>query len=360
MLHEATRTAVQSSTLSQAVVGGLAEVKQERQLSRRPEVVVATPGRFWELTGTHAHLSRLETLRHLVIDEADRMLERGHFPELNRLFDLLGKAEGRDKEGGVDGRGGGISAGGGRGGGRKNAGRAGYKSTFPFDISEGGEWSVPVENSPFLLDGGSTPSPQGGIGVAMDESEDNQEELDNASSLKPPSAEDESPDDDDEEELDNAFLSKAPPGKTPPTPPPRDFARQTYVFSATLTLGASGRQRRKKAGASAAAGGGGKGKGRGGKGKGTAEDDPVAKIMKRVGVRGEPAVIDMGRRTVGGGKAEGGGGAGSAAGAGEEAPPALPATLRLCSIKSLQVYIIGIVRVGISCYSRRLTVALDD
>lgn len=31
------------------IVGGIAPVKQERLLARRPEVVVATPGRLWDL-----------------------------------------------------------------------------------------------------------------------------------------------------------------------------------------------------------------------------------------------------------------------------------------------------------------------
>ena len=31
------------------IVGGIAAVKQERLLARRPEVVVATPGRLWDL-----------------------------------------------------------------------------------------------------------------------------------------------------------------------------------------------------------------------------------------------------------------------------------------------------------------------
>jgi ATP-dependent RNA helicase DDX24/MAK5 len=31
------------------VVGGMAQEKQERMLKKCPEIVVATPGRFWEL-----------------------------------------------------------------------------------------------------------------------------------------------------------------------------------------------------------------------------------------------------------------------------------------------------------------------
>lgn len=284
---------------SQAVVGGLAEVKQQRQLSRRPEVVVATPGRFWEMAGTHAHLSRLETLRHLVVDEADRMLERGHYPELNRLFSMLEKAEGRDVEGGGSSKAGVGGGGGGRGGGFK-------KFKLPFDMGEGGEWSVPREDS---------------------EEEDGNEAFD---------AMDESDGDDDSG--DESTIG----GSTTRTSPTRGFTRQTYVFSATLTLGASGRQQRKgSASAASAAAAAAKGKRKGKKGKEKAssdEDDAVTKIMKRVGVRGDPAVIDMGRRTVGDAEAGGGGVDAEPVATGEASgPPALPSTLKLCSIKSLQV-----------------------
>ena len=44
------------------------------------QVVVATPGRLWELMrGGHAHLTALGGLRFLVLDEADRMVQKGHF-----------------------------------------------------------------------------------------------------------------------------------------------------------------------------------------------------------------------------------------------------------------------------------------
>lgn len=304
------------------MVGGLAEVKQERQLTRRPEVVVATPGRFWELAGTHAHLSRLETLRHLVIDEADRMLERGHYPELNRLFSMIDKAEGREGQDGVDSE---DRTRGGRG-----KGKRAFRSKFPFDISEGGEWSVPVEeqedgvaDTPPVLDenhGNNESDGDKGKDDAMDESGGEDNEIDGLP-LPAPTA---------------ATTDRS----------PKIFARQTYVFSATLTLGASSRQHKK--GVSVVSGKA-KGKGRGRTGgaetavaERSKDDDPVAKIMKRVGVRGNPAVIDMGRRSVGGGN-----GAGDGVGVGGEdtemddrsavETPALPAALRLCSIKSLQV-----------------------
>ncbi|XP_030070651.1 ATP-dependent RNA helicase DDX24 isoform X2 [Microcaecilia unicolor] len=72
------------------VVGGMAPQKQQRVLNRRPEVVIATPGRLWELIREkHPHLCNLRQLRCLVIDEADRMVERGHFVELSQLLEML-------------------------------------------------------------------------------------------------------------------------------------------------------------------------------------------------------------------------------------------------------------------------------
>uniref|UniRef100_A0AAY4ARK7 ATP-dependent RNA helicase n=1 Tax=Denticeps clupeoides TaxID=299321 RepID=A0AAY4ARK7_9TELE len=72
------------------VVGGMAPQKQKRILNRRPEIIIATPGRLWELIKErHPHLQNLRLLRCLVIDEADRMVERGHFAELESLLEML-------------------------------------------------------------------------------------------------------------------------------------------------------------------------------------------------------------------------------------------------------------------------------
>ncbi|KAL5288161.1 DDX24 family protein [Megaselia abdita] len=70
-----------------AVFGGLAQQKQERILKKGPEIVVATPGRFWELLQQeNAHLSKIDDISFLVIDETDRMVEKGHFEELKLLM----------------------------------------------------------------------------------------------------------------------------------------------------------------------------------------------------------------------------------------------------------------------------------
>uniref|UniRef100_A0A8C0JEK9 ATP-dependent RNA helicase n=1 Tax=Chelonoidis abingdonii TaxID=106734 RepID=A0A8C0JEK9_CHEAB len=76
------------------LVGGMAAQKQERVLNQKPEIVIATPGRLWELIKEkHSHLSNLRQLRCLVIDEADRMVERGHFLELSQLLEMLNDSQ---------------------------------------------------------------------------------------------------------------------------------------------------------------------------------------------------------------------------------------------------------------------------
>ncbi|TRY76400.1 hypothetical protein TCAL_11782 [Tigriopus californicus] len=76
------------------VFGGLAVQKQTRILSYGPEIVVATPGRLWDLVQEgHPHLSRLSEIKCLAIDETDRMLERGHFEELHNLLELINSDE---------------------------------------------------------------------------------------------------------------------------------------------------------------------------------------------------------------------------------------------------------------------------
>ncbi|XP_062863101.1 ATP-dependent RNA helicase DDX24 [Trichomycterus rosablanca] len=76
------------------LVGGMAPQKQDRMLKRRPEIVIATPGRLWEMIqDKHPHLHNLRQLRCLVIDEADRMVEKGHFAELENLLEMLNTSQ---------------------------------------------------------------------------------------------------------------------------------------------------------------------------------------------------------------------------------------------------------------------------
>ncbi|UJR37507.1 hypothetical protein I4U23_030209 [Adineta vaga] len=72
------------------VVGGMSTQKQERLLSQKPEIIVATPGRFWELLEeNNEHITNMSNLRFLAVDETDRMIEKGHFEELEKILKLI-------------------------------------------------------------------------------------------------------------------------------------------------------------------------------------------------------------------------------------------------------------------------------
>ncbi|KAL6903525.1 hypothetical protein ACP4OV_004338 [Aristida adscensionis] len=80
------------------IVGGLSVEKQERLLKKKPEIVVGTPGRLWELMSmSNQHLVELHSLSFFVLDEADRMIERGHFHELQSIIEMLPLANGSDE-----------------------------------------------------------------------------------------------------------------------------------------------------------------------------------------------------------------------------------------------------------------------
>ncbi|BFZ16917.1 hypothetical protein BsWGS_19955 [Bradybaena similaris] len=75
------------------VVGGMSIEKQRRILGKRPHVVIATPGRLWQLVEEgNEHLSQIDQVLCLVVDEADRMIEKGHYEELTKLLEMMNKS----------------------------------------------------------------------------------------------------------------------------------------------------------------------------------------------------------------------------------------------------------------------------
>lgn len=59
-------------------MNGCVRASQAKRVS--VQVVVATPGRLWELMQEgHAHLTNMSNLAFFVLDEADRMVQQGHF-----------------------------------------------------------------------------------------------------------------------------------------------------------------------------------------------------------------------------------------------------------------------------------------
>ena len=77
-----------NSPLTKALlIGGMAFGEQEQQLDRGVDVLIATPGRLLD------HFERgkviLNDVKILVIDEADRMLDMGFIPDVERIVSLL-------------------------------------------------------------------------------------------------------------------------------------------------------------------------------------------------------------------------------------------------------------------------------
>ena len=69
------------------LIGGVSFVEQDRKLDRGADIVIATPGRLLD------HVERgklmLQGVEVLVIDEADRMLDMGFIPDIERICGLI-------------------------------------------------------------------------------------------------------------------------------------------------------------------------------------------------------------------------------------------------------------------------------
>lgn len=76
---------VSRTHIKQTVVfGGVSVVNQIAELRKRPEIVVATPGRLLDLLNQRALL--LKAVNFLVLDEADRMLDMGFIKDIQRII----------------------------------------------------------------------------------------------------------------------------------------------------------------------------------------------------------------------------------------------------------------------------------
>jgi len=73
------------------LVGGFSLREQENVLKQRPDVIIATPGRFIDHMRNSASFT-VDTLEILVLDEADRMLEDGFADELNEILTTIPKS----------------------------------------------------------------------------------------------------------------------------------------------------------------------------------------------------------------------------------------------------------------------------
>ncbi|KAL3089491.1 hypothetical protein niasHS_006875 [Heterodera schachtii] len=73
------------------IIGGRHQMAQAQELSRRPHIVIATPGRLVDhIESDRNGLARLlRTIRFLVLDEADRMLDDQYASQLKVIFNAL-------------------------------------------------------------------------------------------------------------------------------------------------------------------------------------------------------------------------------------------------------------------------------
>jgi ATP-dependent RNA helicase RhlE len=87
ILKEFEELAVHTPLTGAAVFGGVGMGPQEHAFRTGVDVIVATPGRLLDhLKHPYAKLDRIE---HLVLDEADRMLDMGFLPDIKRLLKFL-------------------------------------------------------------------------------------------------------------------------------------------------------------------------------------------------------------------------------------------------------------------------------
>ena len=71
------------------VIGGASQIAQVNALRRNPHIVVATPGRLVDLMDQGIY--KLNQIKIIVLDEADRMLDIGFLPQIKRVLQTVPK-----------------------------------------------------------------------------------------------------------------------------------------------------------------------------------------------------------------------------------------------------------------------------
>ena len=89
-VNEALRSFTPAFGMGTAVlIGGESMMMQVIALRKIPRIIVATPGRLLDHIGQHR--IRLDDVNILVLDEADRMLDMGFAPQIDRILRLIPK-----------------------------------------------------------------------------------------------------------------------------------------------------------------------------------------------------------------------------------------------------------------------------
>lgn len=69
------------------IFGGVSQHNQVLELRKKPEILIATPGRLLDLI--QQQIIHLNAVKYLVLDEADRMLDMGFVHDIKRIIKLL-------------------------------------------------------------------------------------------------------------------------------------------------------------------------------------------------------------------------------------------------------------------------------
>jgi ATP-dependent RNA helicase RhlE len=89
ILQELEQLAVHTPMTAAAIFGGVGMGPQEHAFRTGVDVLVATPGRL--LDHLRHPYAKLDHIEHLVLDEADRMLDMGFLPDIRRVLSHLPK-----------------------------------------------------------------------------------------------------------------------------------------------------------------------------------------------------------------------------------------------------------------------------
>jgi ATP-dependent RNA helicase RhlE len=87
ILEEMNALAVHTPVTGAAVFGGVGMGPQEHAFRSGVDVIIATPGRL--LDHLRSRYVKLNQVEHVVLDEADRMLDMGFLPEIRRILGYL-------------------------------------------------------------------------------------------------------------------------------------------------------------------------------------------------------------------------------------------------------------------------------
>ncbi|MDR9826073.1 DEAD/DEAH box helicase [Vibrio sp. FNV 38] len=72
-----------------SLTGGVDKAEQIHRLEQRPNIIIATPGRLLELISDNVVMT--DRIKTIVLDEADRMLDMGFWPDINTLINKMPK-----------------------------------------------------------------------------------------------------------------------------------------------------------------------------------------------------------------------------------------------------------------------------